>query len=120
MCGPSTLTRRELEAANGSVKRVLAEATNVVGSDMTPCRGQYNEYTAEVRAQIGKYAAENGASKAARRFSRATNISYSPKLIFANIQFKPFWANSPNIMPAKISRYTVPYLPQTQVSRTYT
>ena len=47
VCGPSTLTRRELEAANGSVKRILVEATNVVGNDMTPRRGQYNEYTAE-------------------------------------------------------------------------
>ena len=69
MCGPCTLTRRELEAANGSVKRILVEATNVVGNGMSPRHSQYNEYTAEVRAQIKKYVAENGTSKAGRHFS---------------------------------------------------
>ena len=32
-------------------------------------RGKYNEYTAEERARIGKYAAENGPARAVRHFS---------------------------------------------------
>ena len=62
-CGPSSLTRRQLEGANDSVKRVLVEDGN---GELTPSRGHYNGYTAEERAQIGKYAAENGPSKAAK------------------------------------------------------
>ena len=36
--------------------------------------GKQNTYFQEERAQIGKYAAENGASKAARPFSKKTGI----------------------------------------------
>ena len=47
---------------NVEVKRVQEE-------DTSGC-GKYNEYTPEERAQIGKFAAEHGPTKAVRHFSK--------------------------------------------------
>jgi len=62
----SSLSRKDIELANKAVKRSLS-------GDLKPVtrspRGKYNTYMQE-RAQIGKYAADNGATKAATHFSK--------------------------------------------------
>ena len=47
-----------------------ASASGIASS----CRGQYNEYTSEQRAQIGKYSAENEPTRADRHFSKVLSI----------------------------------------------
>ena len=67
MCGAPSFSMKELKRANNNASRVLCPG----GSDsskLTP-RAQYNNYTPKERAEIGKYAAENRPSKAARCFS---------------------------------------------------
>ena len=62
----SSLSGKDIELANKAVKRPLS-------GDLKPVtrspRGKYNAYTQE-RAQIGKYAADNGATKAATHFTK--------------------------------------------------
>ena len=53
---PTLPSEKELERTNADVKQAL-EGDN-------KGRGKYNEYTSEVRVQIGKYAAEHGPAKA--------------------------------------------------------
>ena len=65
-----TLSSKELRLANEQVKDCLAGDTNKARKQAT--RGKY-EYTSEERAQIGKYAAENGPTRAARHFSELMN-----------------------------------------------
>ena len=69
MCASSLLSQAEVERANDGVSRVMSE--RYCGKAPT----NYNEYTAEVRAQIGKYAAENGPTRAARYFSERLNLN---------------------------------------------
>ena len=72
LCGTSSLSRKELERANNLVSRALcpgAGAGESANSTAASPGAHYNDYTAEERAQIGKYAAENGSTKASRRFS---------------------------------------------------
>ena len=53
---------------NEEVKRTMEQdGTSKKG------RGKYNDYTAEERAKIGKYAAENGPARAVRHFSKILN-----------------------------------------------
>ena len=59
----SLLTKTEVEEANKAVAKVL-ESTSKIGAS----RGKYNSYTSVQRAEIGKYAAENGATSAAKHF----------------------------------------------------
>ena len=66
-----TLSSKELRLANEQVKDRLAGDTNKARKQAT--RGKYNEYTPEERAQIGKYAAENGPTRAARYSSELMN-----------------------------------------------
>ena len=58
--------------AGREVQRVLEESATVPRQRSVPhsCRGKYNSYSPEERAAIGKYAAENGATRAAKHFSR--------------------------------------------------
>ena len=58
----------QLKAANEGVKCCVEDA-NVNGTEPTAKRGKYNDYTPEQCAQIGKYAAENGPTRAAKHFS---------------------------------------------------
>ena len=60
----SLLTKTEVEEANKAVAKVL-EPTSKTGAS----RGNYNSYTSVQRDEIGKYAAENGATSAAKHFS---------------------------------------------------
>ena len=66
-CGDSCLSKKDIEQANREVKHTLD--LNQSGKKAVTPRGKYNCYTPEERAKIGKYAAENGATRAARYFS---------------------------------------------------
>lgn len=60
-----SLTRKDLKVVSKAVAvRVKSEQE---AGDST--RGKYNEYLAAERARIGKYAAENGPTRASRHFS---------------------------------------------------
>ena len=70
-CESSALTQKDLEKANAKVKRSIErEATK---PQKASPRGKYNDYTPQERAWIGKYAAENGPTKAAKHFSQVLN-----------------------------------------------
>lgn len=59
----SVLSKMEVEAANKQVSNALQSAAEKVS------RGKYNSYTPQQRAKIGKYAAENGPTRAAKHFT---------------------------------------------------
>ena len=61
----SLLSRTEVESADNAVAKALESASKRI------VRGKYNCYTPEQRAQIGKYATENGATNAAKRYTAA-------------------------------------------------
>lgn len=65
----SLLSRKEVESADKFVAKSLESASK------RTVRGKYNCYTPEQRAQIGKYAAENGATNAAKRYSASWGIN---------------------------------------------
>ena len=67
-----SLSSRELEVTNGFVETAIT-ATSV----STASRGKYNRYTSEERAAIGKYAAKNGPTRAAKYFSGKFKIQIS-------------------------------------------
>ena len=58
-----SLTEKNLKSANEKVKDCLKRESSKAQTPTT--RGKYNDYTPEQRAQIGKYAAENGPTRAA-------------------------------------------------------
>jgi len=74
------LTRNEVEEANKAVTKVL-EST----STRSASQGKYNSYTSAQRAEIGKYAAENGATSAAKHFSSKC-FSVSPTHLVASLK----------------------------------
>ena len=51
------------------IKKVDELVTKVLVSSKSRSRGKHNFYTAQLRAQVGKYAAEHGPTKAAVHFS---------------------------------------------------
>ena len=59
-----SLTEKELKSANDSVSKCNTKSTD---------RQKYNVYSAEERAQMGKYAAENGPTRASKHFSKLLN-----------------------------------------------
>jgi len=61
---PSVLTPKDNEAAQISVAKAVSAA-----AERSRIRGQYNAYSNEQRAKIGKYAAENGVTNAAKYYS---------------------------------------------------
>ena len=104
----SFLSKKDIESVNVSVGTAFAKkpaTTSRVGL-------KYNTYTPEQRAEIGKYAAENGNTSAARHFSKvllafllddltraryvryahahvhAVNVTVFAKFIFANNIFR--------------------------------
>ena len=58
------LSQGDIEAAQKSVSKAID-----VASDKSHQHGKYNSYTPEQRARIGKYAKENGATRAAKHFT---------------------------------------------------
>ena len=76
----SSLSVNELQAANSSVQKIIERRS-------VPNRcGKYNHYTAEERAMIGRYAAENGPTRASKHFSKLLrkNISEPTARRFKN------------------------------------
>uniref|UniRef100_A0A1X7U379 Uncharacterized protein n=1 Tax=Amphimedon queenslandica TaxID=400682 RepID=A0A1X7U379_AMPQE len=67
----SRWSKVQLKGANDCVKQALTEDTIGRRSRHSV---QYNNYTAEDRARIGKYAVENGPTRAARHFSAIWNM----------------------------------------------
>ena len=65
-CGSSSFTQKEIQHVNKVVKRTLDEDS----SKTVKKKGKYNSYSPEDRARIGKYATENGPTKAAAHFSK--------------------------------------------------
>ena len=70
------LTEKELKSANTKVKDCLKKESSKTRIPTT--RGKYNGYKPEQRAQIGKYAGENGPTRAAKHFSKhmSRNITF--------------------------------------------
>ena len=62
------LTRKEVKSADKAVAKALGSASKQM------VRGKYNGYTVEQRAEISKYAAENGATNAAKQYTAAWGI----------------------------------------------
>lgn len=60
------MTRKERKTIDECVKQAIA-SEDLEGSKK---RGRYNSYTPEERAVIGKYAAENGPTRAARHYTK--------------------------------------------------
>ena len=58
------LTNKKRRTVDECVQRAMKEESK------KSVAGRYNKYTPEERASIGKYAAENGSTKAARHFSK--------------------------------------------------
>ena len=65
-----SLPNAELEATNACVGKVLTATA-------TASRGKYNQYMPEERAAIGKYAAENSPTHAAKYFSGKLKMQIS-------------------------------------------
>ena len=57
-----------MKSENKKVKDCLEKGSSKVRAPTS--RGEYNDYTPKLRAQIGKYAAKNGPTKAAKHFSQ--------------------------------------------------
>ena len=68
----TSLSKKELEQVNDSI---YAKTQEIQAAARKRCRQQYNDYSAEERAMIGKYAAENGATKACRHYSKTLGIT---------------------------------------------
>ena len=66
---PSILSQQDIEGA----QKLVADAVNTA-ANKSQRRGQYNSYSKEQRAMIGKYAAENGATRAAKHYSAVWGI----------------------------------------------
>ena len=66
----SSLTEKDLKLANKRVKSCLEDAKT---DPPKAKRGKYNVYTPDERAQIGRYASENGPTRAAKHFSKLWN-----------------------------------------------
>jgi len=66
---PSILTEKDIEVAQKSIANAVS-----VAAEKSHNRGQYNSYSKEQHALIGKYAAENGATKAAKHYTAAWGI----------------------------------------------
>ena len=107
--------RRTSTTRTKKLKRVL-EIGERSHEKVATDRGKYNSYTPEERAQIGKYAVENGNSKAAKHFSEDARWRPALKhyvigthLQIAKFKFRQYLLRSvsPNLMLAKVSRYTV-------------
>ena len=69
-CNPSILSQRDIEYAQKSVTNVVSAA-----EEKSQSRGKYDSYSKEQRAMIGKYAAENGPTSAAKHYTEENKVS---------------------------------------------
>ena len=70
----SSVTKTQLREANKAVLEAVED-------EVSTKRGKYNHYTPEQRARIGKYAAENGGSRAALHFSAVLGAKVSSDVL---------------------------------------
>ena len=70
----TTLSSKDIRSANESVKPLVKQLEDKKPARKVSTREKYNGYSPEQRAQIGKYAAENGATRASRHFSTRWNM----------------------------------------------
>ena len=119
-CG--TLAKKKKEQVNERMRQTVDEEAKVSMKRSVTC-GTYTDYPPEDRAQIGRYAAENGPARATRHFTvsdttgRRLQSKWSCHFVTSSVwdsksaKFKmcqmPFMANLPNFMPANISHHTV-------------
>ena len=68
-CNPSILSQKDIEAT----QKLIVNAVSVVAEKSQSC-GQYNSYSKEQRAMIGKHAAENGSTRVAKHYSAVWGI----------------------------------------------
>ena len=61
-----SLSEAELQKVNNHIRETVGDGAISCGKQRHHC----NEYSAKERADIGKHAAENGATKACRHFTR--------------------------------------------------
>ena len=66
-CNPSILSKGDIDAAQKSIASAASEKSKTG-------RGQYNSYSKEQCAMIGKYAAENGPTRAAKHYTAVWGI----------------------------------------------
>lgn len=70
-CSSKLLSLKDIQSANEGVLKCLGNPT----VPKVLSREKYNAYTPEQRAQIGKYAAENGPTRATRHFSALWSVN---------------------------------------------
>ena len=68
-CNPLILSQKDIKAAQKSIANAVSLA-----AEKTQSRGQYNSYSKEQHAMIGKYATENGPTTAAKHYSAVWGI----------------------------------------------
>ena len=68
-CSPSILSQKDIKAAQKSIPNAVS-----VAAEKSQSRGKYNSYSKEQRAMIGKYAAENGPTCAAKHYTAVWGI----------------------------------------------
>ena len=68
-CNSLILSQKDIEAAQKSIANAVS-----VAAEKPQSRGKYNSYSKEQRAMIGKYAAENGPTCAAKHYSAVWGI----------------------------------------------
>lgn len=68
-CNQLILSQKDIEAAQKSIINAVSIAT-----EKSQHRGQYNLYSKEQRAMIGKYAAENGPTHVAKHYTAVWGI----------------------------------------------
>ena len=65
-----SLSEAQLQKVNEHIKKSVGDGAISCGTLNKQRRHQYNEYSAKERADIGKYAAENGATNACKHFTK--------------------------------------------------
>uniref|UniRef100_A0A1X7SKG7 Uncharacterized protein n=1 Tax=Amphimedon queenslandica TaxID=400682 RepID=A0A1X7SKG7_AMPQE len=67
---------RDTRKESTTIERKVQEKIQLLKEDKTGVtqRGKYNDYTPEQRARIGKFAYENGPTKAAKHFSQIAEM----------------------------------------------
>ena len=65
----NSLSQCQLQQVNDHIRKTVGDEATSSGIGKKRCHG-YNQYSDKERAEIGKYAAENGATKACRHFTK--------------------------------------------------
>jgi len=99
----SFITKEETEKADEAVLKTLEVYWSSLAQGKS--RGKYNCYTGKQRAQIGKYAAENGPTRAAKHLA-ATRLRFTwptKTHAFAKLIFRQYdkMLDSPKLITAK-------------------